>query len=332
MPPLSTTLFDYDLPLRLIAQIPATRRDQSRLLVVDRATRTLAHRTFADLPEFLRAGDTLFRNNAAVLPARLHARRPTGGQVECFLLRPVDGGQTWRCLIKPGKKLPAGATFAHPTGAFTGEIVAKDADGSALVRFTTPDGQPITAVAAKLGEVPLPPYIERADDSRRAEDLERYQTVYADRTHQVAVAAPTAGLHFTPELLATLERQGVRTAEVTLHVGLGTFKPITTDTIEEHQIHRELYELPAATQRALFPPLAGRRIAVGTTTVRSVEDFLSAHSDLVGAPSGGGPGRSESAPLQTHIAEAALFIYPPRLFRGVDALITNFHQPRSTLL
>jgi S-adenosylmethionine:tRNA ribosyltransferase-isomerase len=335
VPPLPTTLFDYDLPPGLIAQVPTARRDQSRMFVVDRATRTLAHRTFADLPEYLRAGDTLFRNNAAVLPARLHAHRPTGGKVECFLLRPVDGGQTWRCLIKPGKKLPVGATFAHPTGAFSGEILAKEADGSADVRFTTRTGEPIGTVARQLGDVPLPPYIVRTDDSRRAEDLERYQTVYADRAHEVAVAAPTAGLHFTPELLAVLGTHGVRTAEVTLHVGLGTFKPITTETIEEHQIHRELYELPAATQRALFPPFAGRRVAVGTTTVRSIEDFLSTHDDLVGAPSCGVPGRSKSAPLQPlqpHLAEAALFIYPPRLFRGVDALITNFHQPRSTLL
>lgn len=317
MPPLPASLFDYELPSRLIAQLPAARRDQSRLLVVDRSTRTLLHRTFADLPEFLRAGDTLFRNNAAVLPARLHAQRPTGGQVECFLLRPADGGATWRCLVKPGKKLPVGATFAHPTGAFSGEIVTKDADGSVLVRFTTPTGEPITSVARQLGDVPLPPYITRLDDSRRALDLERYQTVYADRTHEVAVAAPTAGLHFTPELLATLGHQGVRTAEVTLHVGLGTFKPITTDNIEDHAIHRELYELPVATQRALFPPLAGRRIAVGTTTVRSVEDYLANHT----APE-----------AQPHIAEAGLFIYPPRSFLGVDALITNFHQPRSTLL
>jgi S-adenosylmethionine:tRNA ribosyltransferase-isomerase len=317
VPPLPTTLFDYDLPPRLIAQIPAARRDQSRLLVIDRATHTLVHRTFADLPEFLRAGDTLFRNNAAVLPARLHARRPTGGQVECFLLRPADGAQTWRCLIKPGKKLPVGATFADETGAFSGEIVSKDADGSALVKFTTRDGQPITEVAGRLGDVPLPPYITRDDDSRRTEDLERYQTVYADRTHPVAVAAPTAGLHFTPELLTTLGTQGVRTAEVTLHVGLGTFKPITTENVEAHDIHRELYELPVATQHALFPPLPGRRVAVGTTTVRSVEDFLATHSAPTDRP---------------HLAEAGLYIYPPRLFRGVDALITNFHQPRSTLL
>ncbi len=323
MPPLATALFDYDLPPRLIAQVPAARRDQSRLLVVDRARHTVAHRNFADLPEFLRAGDTLFRNNAAVLPARLHAVRPTGGQVECLLLRPADGGQVWRCLVKPGKKLPPGATFRHPTGAFTGEIVAKEADGSALVRFTTAGDKTITAVANELGSVPLPPYIVREDESQRASDLERYQTVYADRGHQVAVAAPTAGLHFTPELFERLGRQGVRTADVTLHVGLGTFKPIATENIEAHQIHHELYEMPVATQQALFPPLPGRRVAVGTTTVRTVEDFLSAHQVPTALS------LSKGLP---YLSEAALFIYPPRTFRGVDALITNFHQPRSTLL
>ena len=160
----------------------------------------------------------------------------------------------------------------------------------------------------------MPPYIHRSDT---ANDATRYQTVYANQDG--SVAAPTAGLHFTPELLAQLGTQGVRTAEVTLHVGLGTFKPITSEHVEDHAIHRELYELPVATQRALFPPLTGRRIAVGTTTVRSLEDFLSAHSAPI-------------APPQPHVAEAGLFIYPPRLFKGVDALITNFHQPRSTLL
>lgn len=317
VPPLATDLFDYPLPPHLVAQTPAARRDASRLLVVDRATRTVAHHTFADLPQFLRPGDTLFRNNAAVLPARLLARRPTGGQVECFLLRPVDGVQIWRCLVKPGKKLPVGARFAHETGAFAGEIVAKEPDGSALVRLTTPGDEPITAVANRLGEVPLPPYITRDDSTQRSRDLERYQTVYADRARQVAVAAPTAGLHFTPELLATLTRQGVDAAEVTLHVGLGTFKPITATNIEAHDIHRELYELPVATQQALFPPRTGRRVAVGTTTVRSVEDFLSQHTAPLAHP---------------HLAEAGIYIYPPRPFRGVDALITNFHQPRSTLL
>ena len=331
--PLATDLFDYALPPHLIAQTPAARRDESRLLVVDRAAHTVTHHTFAELPEFLRAGDTLLRNNAAVLPARLHARRPTGGHVECFLLRPEGGDQIWRCLVKPGKKLPVGAKFADAGGAFAGEIVGKDADGSALVRFTTARGEPITVVANRLGDVPLPPYIARNDNSHRREDLERYQTVYADRARQVAVAAPTAGLHFTPELLATLATRGVRIADVTLHVGLGTFKPITTDTIEAHAIHREAYEMPLETQRALFPPLAGRRIAVGTTTVRSIEHFLSKYgqafneADLSAVSSA-----KASATAGLAKAEADLFIYPPRTFRGVDALITNFHQPRSTLL
>ncbi|ACB75320.1 tRNA preQ1(34) S-adenosylmethionine ribosyltransferase-isomerase QueA [Opitutus terrae] len=350
VPPLPTDLFDYELPPRLIAQTPAERRDRSRLLVIDRATRKLAHHTFAELPKFLRAGDTLFRNNAAVLPARLHARRPTGGEVECFLLQqePTAGSGTgvppviqpaeaiqssragrpcheiWRCLIKPGRRLAVGATFAHPSKAFTGEILEKHADGTAQVRFTTSDHRPITAVANELGDVPLPPYIERDPhapdhDRQRQLDLSRYQTVYANAARQVAVAAPTAGLHFTPELLAALTAMGVRTADVTLHVGLGTFQPISTATIEEHRIHRELYEIPASTQRALFPPLTGRRIAVGTTSVRTIEDFLSQHST---------PRPEEAA----HVAEAGIFIYPPREFCGVDALITNFHQPRSTLL
>jgi len=317
VPPLATHLFDYVLPRELIAQTPAARRDHSRLLVVDRAAHTVSHHTFADLPQFLRPTDTLFRNNASVLPARLLAVRPTGGQVECFLLRADDHGDTWRCLIKPGKKLPVGATFAHPTGLFRGEIVAKEPDGSAHVRFSTPDNRPITEVANHLGEVPLPPYILRLDSSRRSEDLERYQTVYADRSKQVAVAAPTAGLHFTPELLATLAAKGVETAEVTLHVGMGTFRPIIAETIELHLIHRELYELPVATQQALARP-RGRRVAVGTTSVRSIEDYL-AQSER---PSGAEP----------YIGEAGLFIYPPYTFRGTDALITNFHQPRSTLL
>ncbi len=320
MPPLATALFDYELPARLIAQVPAARRDASRLLVVDRATRTLAHRTFADLPAYLRSGDILIRNNAAVLPARLHALRPTGGQVECFLLRPADGEQTWRCLVRPGRKLAPGATFASPDGAFAAEIVAREADGSAVVRFSTPNNEPIVAVANRLGDVPLPPYIERPQAARdRAADLERYQTVYADRARQVAVAAPTAGLHFTPELLDRLTADGVRAVDVTLHVGLGTFRPIATDTIEAHAIHRELYEVPAAAQAALFAPAGGRRIAVGTTSVRTAEDFLA----------------RQAAPLAercTAFGEADIYIYPPARFRGIDALITNFHQPRSTLL
>ena len=320
--PLSTDLFDYTLPPHLVAQTPAARRDASRLLVVNRANRTVSHHTFSDLPQFLHAGDTLFRNNAAVIPARLHAHRPTGGLIECLLLRPdtTQGDNVWWCLVRPGKKLPIAATFAHGDD-FAGTILAKDPEGAALIRFTTPPGQSIVDVANRLGDVPLPPYIERADPTaERPRDIERYQTVYADRARQVAVAAPTAGLHFTTELLATLAAQGIGTAEVTLHVGLGTFKPIDAASVEDHAIHRELYELPVVTQRALFPATrtaTGRRIAVGTTTVRSVEDFLARHTAALDHP---------------HFAEAGIYIYPPRTFAGVDALITNFHQPRSTLL
>lgn len=318
MPSLPTDLFDYALPERLIAQTPNAQRDQSRLLVVDRACRSLSHRHFRDLPEFLAPGDILFRNNAAVIPARLHAVRASGGKVECLLLRPHDSEDHWHCLIKPGKKLPIGAQFADEAQTFTGQVVAKnDTDGSALIRFTTRSGETIKEVAQRIGGVPLPPYIQRTLQDSRDHDLERYQTVYANTHQRVAVAAPTAGLHFTPELLSRLNEQGVRSIDVTLHVGLGTFKPILSPSLETHVMHRERYELSVEAQRALFPPLAGRRVAVGTTSVRSIEDFLGHHA----------------APLnRTHTADTEIFIYPPHRFRGVDALITNFHQPRSTLL
>jgi S-adenosylmethionine:tRNA ribosyltransferase-isomerase len=312
---LKTDLFDYPLPDRLIAQQPADRRDASRLLVVHRAEHRIEHRHFRDLPEYLRAGDCLFRNNAAVIPARLHATRPTGGQVECLLLRPAAAANEWWCLVRPGKKLPAGATFGID-GVFTATVREKTGDGPVRVSFATNDGD-ILAVANRIGDMPLPPYITGHDnDAARAIDRERYQTVYADRAHQVAAAAPTAGLHFTPELLAQLSAAGIAAADLTLHVGLGTFRPIATEHIEDHPIHREMYEIPALTQQALFKP-AGRRIAVGTTSVRTVEHYLTLHP----APTG-----------RDFLGEADLFIYPPRAFRGVDALITNFHQPRSTLL
>jgi S-adenosylmethionine:tRNA ribosyltransferase-isomerase len=355
----NTDLFDYPLPERLIAQHPTDRRDDSRLLIVDRKTRSLSHRRFRDLPEYLRPTDTLFRNNAAVIPARLHATRPTGGQVECLLLRPAAAPQNreerragsadasraantlqrdnspisalspptsdlpppvddqWWCLLRPGKKLPVGATFGADD-LFTGTVREKTDDGLARVAFKTRTAdRDILAVANRIGEMPLPPYIAGHDaESTRARDRERYQTVYAQRDRQVAAAAPTAGLHFTPELLGRIAGQGVGIADLTLHVGLGTFRPITSAHIEDHSIHREVYEIPATTQQALLGA-AGRRIAVGTTSVRSIEDFLS---------------RQEAPLTRDFIGEAGIFIYPPRSFRGVDALITNFHQPRSTLL
>ncbi len=344
---MKTSLFDYPLPDRLIAQKPADRRDDSRLLVVHRREHRIEHRRFRDLPEYLHAGDTLFRNNAAVIPARLHAVRPTGGQVECLLLRPTaeagrpaagslpppPSGPTpvppragtltheeWWCLLRPGRKLPVGAAFGRP-GVFTATVREKAEDGTARVAFACVEAG-ILAVANRLGEMPLPPYIKRhQEESERLFDRERYQTVYADRSRQVAAAAPTAGLHFTAGLLATLAAQGVRTADLTLHVGLGTFRPIATEEIEDHPIHRETYEIPPASQAALLAP-AGRRCAVGTTSVRTIEDFLEKRSSRPESTAAAEPGRDE----------AALFIHPPRCFRGVDALLTNFHQPRSTLL
>ena len=325
---LSTDLFDYPLPERLIAQRPADRRDASRLLVVHRKEHRLEHRHFRDLGDYVGAGDTLFRNNAAVIPARLHATRPTGGHVECLLLRPAatasaqpsaltsQPSSEWWCLLRPGKKLPIGATFGRE-GVFTATVREKTPDGLARVAFDLADGD-VLAVANRIGQMPLPPYITGHDgDADQAVDRERYQTVYADRGHQVAAAAPTAGLHFTPELLAHLAAKGARFADLTLHVGLGTFRPIAVANIADHDIHREVYEIPVATQQALLAT-GTRRIAVGTTSVRTIEDFVAK--------------RVEGNALHPVVAEADIFIYPPRTFRGVDALITNFHQPRSTLL
>ena len=311
---MKTDLFDYVLPERLIAQAPLPRRDASRLLVVHRSERRIEHRLFREIGDYLRPGDVLFRNNAAVIPARLHARRPTGGAVECLLLRPATAADEWWCLLRPGRKLPPGETFGLD-GHFTATVREKTEAGLFRVAFACPD---ILAVAARIGEMPLPPYIApRTDDASRRVDRERYQTVYADRAHTVAAAAPTAGLHFTPELLAALADAGVRFADLTLHVGLGTFRPIATEHVEDHAIHRELYELPLAAQELVFSPGGGRRIAVGTTSLRSLEDFRRRHAQPLG---------------RDHFAEADIYVHPPARFQAVDALITNFHQPRSTLL
>lgn len=320
MTSLATDLFDYDLPPELIAQTPAAQRDASRLMVINRKKGTVEHRHFHDLPDLLSSGDTLIRNNAAVLPARLTAHRPTGGAVECFLLRPhsvEETGEHWWCLLKPGKRLPTRATFSNPAG-FEARVLEKSSDGTALVEFTTHlPGETVTAIANRLGRMPLPPYIERsADSEHEASDLDRYQTVYANRAKQVAVAAPTAGLHFTPEILEAIKQREIETVEVTLHVGLGTFRPVKTNLITDHDIHHEFYEMPPATRTLLKKP-TGRRIAVGTTSVRAIEHYLQ---------------QSASNAESSSIASADIFIHPPYRFAGVEGLITNFHQPRSTLL
>jgi S-adenosylmethionine:tRNA ribosyltransferase-isomerase len=313
---LKTALFDYELPPELIAQTPAAHRDQSRLLVVDRARHTVGHHVFADLPDLIGGRFSLFRNNASVIPARLFGQRPTGGRVECFLHRPAGVPNDWWCLLRPGRKLPPGSTFRRE-GYFEATVTEKHEEHGYRVTFTTPGRASILEVAQEIGLVPLPPYIARDAGAALAPlDRERYGTVYADLAKPVAVAAPTAGLHFTPEVNTRLAAAGAGFFDVTLHVGLGTFRPIQTEDIEAHQIHRELYELPPATQAALFAQ-PGRRLAVGTTSVRTIEDFLSKHTAPTAA---------------TVLDEAALFLYPPAKFRGIDALITNFHQPRSTLL
>lgn len=323
---MKTARFNYTLPEDFIAQAPSPTRDGSRLLVVDRATRQIAHCLFSDLPRFLRAGDILFRNTARVLAARLHASRAGGGRVECLLLRPAgDMPGEWWCLLRPGRKLPPGSTFGV-AGEFEARVIEKSAAAEYRVSIAPErPGETIPALAERLGRIPLPPYIDRARMSAEqlacatAEDPARYQTVFADSRHTVAVAAPTAGLHFTAELLDTLRQQGVSTADIVLHVGLGTFRPIEAEEVEDHAIHREIIEVPVATQKLLRRPESGRRVAVGTTSLRAIETCA-----RVG----------ETAPRTEvdFVGETDLFIHPPGRFLATDALITNFHMPRSTLL
>ena len=349
---MDAALFDYPLPPGCIAQSPADPRDSSRLLVVERSTRRVSHRIFRDLPGLLPPATRLFRNNASVLKGRLHFPRPSGARGECLLLHPDliadPRGQTWWCLLKPGRKLPPGSVFGEP-GAFSASVLEKHPDGRCLVHFDVPGGASVTDLADRLGEPPLPPYIHRASHSsaQQARDAASYQTVYADPAKKIAAAAPTAGLHFTPAVLAALAARGVPMHDLALRVGLDTFRPITADHLEDHLIHREWYEIPAATRAALAVP-GGPRLAIGTTTLRALEDYFSktsatsTESTQVGTPLRGVRDLSSSpnSKLKTRnsklnepwLSEAALFIYPPRAFSGADLLLTNFHLPRSTLL
>ncbi|MDX2109242.1 MAG: tRNA preQ1(34) S-adenosylmethionine ribosyltransferase-isomerase QueA [Verrucomicrobiota bacterium] len=317
METLPSSLFDYELPQGAIAQTPAERRDQSRLLVYRRNSGKVSHHRFCELASLLPEGMVLFRNNARVLRARLRAERPTGGAVECLLLRPGTIPSQWWCLLKPGKKLPVGSTFGGD-GQFSAKVLKKQPDGECLVEFNTLNGRSVTDIAEAYGEIPLPPYISRCSGPSSTVDTERYQTVYADTQKTVAVAAPTAGLHFTEELLALLAAQGHPAHDITLHVGLGTFRPIATDTIQEHLMHGELYEISARTRTALAQTPVESRLAIGTTTLRAIEDY---HRS-------GGVQQDVSKPW---IADARLFLYPPATF-SAGALLTNFHLPRSTLL
>lgn len=318
--------FDYDLPSELIAQTPLEPRDSSRLLVVNRATGTLAHRHFRDIGDYVQPGDLLIANQSRVIPARLLGRRAeTGGAVEVLLLveRPDLGMDVWEALVRPGRRLREGTRmiFGDESSAhLVAEVVQLTDAGGRIVRFTLAGEQNeaqtfrpyrVRELIDQLGQMPLPPYIHE-----KLADPERYQTVYARISG--SAAAPTAGLHFTPQLLERLRQQGVRVGFVTLHVGLDTFHPVETDVVSEHKMHSEEIDLDAPTAELINETReAGKRvIAVGTTSVRVLESVAAIH-------------KGQIAPYKGH---TDLFITPGYRFRAVDALITNFHLPHSTLI
>ena len=308
-------LFDYDLPADRIAQ-EARPRGSSRLLVLDRPTGRLSHRRFADLPELLLPGDLLVRNDVRVRPARLYGRDAEGRLVEIFLLRKEDpDGRHWRALAKPGRRAKAGRTIRFEEG-LSSQVQTVHGDGSRTVVF---DRVAEDALLARIGRTPLPPYIRReAGAADRPEDRAAYQTVFA--REPLAVAAPTAGLHFTEEILAAVRARGVEIADLTLSIGAGTFKPVTVGDTDDHHLAAEEVALPTATVRAVEAARCGGRrvIAVGTTVARSLE-AAALRSDA-------------SAAEDTLRFATDLFITPGFPFRAVDGLLTNFHLPRSTLL
>ncbi|WP_206812595.1 tRNA preQ1(34) S-adenosylmethionine ribosyltransferase-isomerase QueA [Paradesulfitobacterium ferrireducens] len=305
---MKTSDFDFHLPEELIAQTPVEPRDSSRLLVLDRERQTVNHKIFHDLPGLLKAGDLLVLNHTRVLPARLiGVKQETEAKIELLLLRREER-DVWEVLIKPAKRLKIGNKVLFGEGMLAAEVIEVLPDGNRKVRFQY-EGV-FEELLDCLGRMPLPPYIRE-----QLEDQERYQTVYAKESG--SAAAPTAGLHFTPELLAKLQERGVETAEILLHVGLGTFRPVKAERIEEHVMHSEYYRvLPEAAEQINRAKAEKRRvIAVGTTVTRTLESIADAEG-LVRA----GEGWTD------------IFIYPPYRFKAVDALITNFHFPKSTLV
>ena len=304
---MKTSDFVYDLPEELIAQTPMERRDASRLLVLDKNTGEMEHRHFYDLPSYLRPGDCLVLNDSRVIPARLFGTRPTGGATELVLLKELTDDR-WECLARPGKKLRPGTEITFGGGELTGVVEEVLEDGNRIIRFRY-EGI-FLEILDRLGNMPLPPYIKA-----QLEDPERYQTVYAREPG--SAAAPTAGLHFTKELLEEIEAMGVFVRFVTLHVGLGTFRPVKAENIEDHDMHSEYCTVPPETAETVntVRKNGGRIIAVGTTSCRTLESF--ARPDGTLDPSAG----------WTNI-----FIYPGYKFKCIDALVTNFHLPGSTLV
>jgi S-adenosylmethionine:tRNA ribosyltransferase-isomerase len=308
--------FDFHLREELIAQEPAADRGGSRLLAMQRATGRVSHHQFSDLPSLMRAGDLLVLNDTRVFPARLiGVRLPGGGAAECFLVGPAGQPDTWIALVHPGQRLREGSRMLFESGGrrLNAEVLGRHFHGRRTVRFWTDDGSPVQETIDAIGHIPLPPYIKRADVPA---DRDRYQTVYASA--RGSIAAPTAGLHFTPQILDALSAGGVERVTVTLHVGYGTFQPVRVDRVEDHRVEAEHYDVSPATTGAVNRARRdGRRvIAVGTTTTRTLESLAgNASGDLL-------PGSGETT----------LFMHPGFRFQVVSGLITNFHLPKSSLL
>ena len=305
---MKTSDFYYDLPHELIAQTPIEKRDTSRLMTLDRATGAVGHHHFYDLPDFLRPGDCLILNNSRVLPARLVGQRLPGGGICEVLLLNDRGENIWECLVRPGRKLRKGTKLSFGNGELTAEITEQLEEGGRLIRF---DYEGIfLEVLEHLGRMPLPPYIKE-----ELQDQERYQTVYSKVLG--SAAAPTAGLHFTPELLETIKAKGVEIGYVTLHVGLGTFRPVKEDTIEDHEMHSEFCTIPQETADLINRTKAagGRCICVGTTSCRTLESWA-----------------AEDGHMEAKAGWTNIYIYPGYRFKVMDGLVTNFHLPESTLI
>ncbi len=300
-------IFDYDLPQELIAQTPLKQRDSSRLLTLNKQTGEISHGVFSDIKSFLKPGDCLVLNNTRVIPARLYGVRDNGGEAEFLLLNRIDD-VTWETIVRPGRRLKEGARVTFGDGRLVAEVVSVKDDGNRIVKFEF-DGI-WEEVLDALGEMPLPHYI-----TEKLEDKERYQTVYAK--HDGSAAAPTAGLHFTLPLLEEIQNMGVNIAYVTLHVGLGTFRPVKCENVEDHKMHSEMYSVSPETAEIINKTKqnGGRVIAVGTTSCRTLESAT------------GDDGIIKSGSNSTDI-----FIYPGYKFKMIDALITNFHLPKSTLI
>ncbi len=299
--------FNFNLPEELIAQTPIAKRDSSRLLVLDKNNGNITHRQFSDILDYLNPGDCLVLNDSRVIPARLFGERITGGAVEVLLLKDL-GENKWEALTRPGRKTRIGEEIFFGNGILKATVRDELDDGKRVVEFSY-DGI-FLEILEKLGEMPLPPYIHE-----RLENPERYQTVYSKNIG--SAAAPTAGLHFTDELLDKLREKGIKTAFVTLHVGLGTFRPVKAELIEDHIMHSEYFDIPEESREIILETKksGGRIIAVGTTSCRTLESAF-----------------SENGEISKNSGDTSIFIYPGYKFKAVDALITNFHLPESTLI